>query len=415
MPFIKSDQSTIAIGERLMVDAVLEGSILQIDNRIRVTTRLIRVSDQTPIWAGQFEQPANDQLRLQDEVAAQVEAALVPALSGQTHLAKRFTQNQDAYQLYLQGRFHWNRRSQEGMLEAERLYRNAIAKDPAFALAYVGLADILVFDYPGEELHVVLEKALEIDPNLAEAYATKGFMLLAHQWKWREAEQCFRKSIELNPGYATAHHWYAMLLGIEGRYEEAKSEMQRALEIDPVSYNFLADMGQIYFFSRQYDAAREYCERALSIYPDFSPARLYLSHIYLKQGNYETAVQELNKAEVLMQKLPHATADFEAEKVARAERFTAEYRKGGINAYLTMRIKLELQADPIGNSNRYISVARNYAILNDRDKALDSLESALKARAYLLPWIKSDPLFDILHSEPRFNAILAKMNLRTFN
>jgi DNA-binding winged helix-turn-helix (wHTH) protein/TolB-like protein len=414
MPFIKTDESTVAIGQQLMVDAVLEGSILQIDNRIRVTTRLIRVADQTPIWAGQFEQPANDQLRIQDQVASQVEAALVPALSAGSHsvLAKRFTQNQDAYQLYLQGRFNWNKRSLEAMLEAERLYRNAIEKDPGFALAYVGLADILVFDYPSQELHAVLDKALELDPNLAEAYATKGFMLLVHNWNWREAERHFRKSIELNPGYATAHHWYAMLLGIEGRYEEAKAEMQKALEINPLSYNFLADMGQIYFFTREYDIARQYCERALSIYPDFSPARLYLAHIHLKQGNYETAVQELSKAEFMMQKMPHETAQFEAAKLVRIEKFNAEYRRGGINAFLTMRINLELKEDQVGNANRYVSLARSYAFLGNKDQALTNLEMALNARAYLLPWVKADPLFDILHSESRFNAILEKMNLR---
>lgn len=413
-PFLKTDESTVAIGQRLMVDAVLEGSILQIDDRIRVTTRLIRVADQTPIWAGQFEQPANDQLRLQDQVASQVEAALVPALSGETHsvLAKRFTQNQDAYQLYLQGRFHWNKRSVDGMVEAERLYRNAIEKDPSFALAYVGLADILVFGFPSHELHAVLNKALELDPNLAEAYATKGFMFLVHYWEWRKAEECFRKSIELNPGYATAHHWYAMLLSIEGRHEEAKAAMQRALEINPLSYNFLADMGQIHFFNREYDLARQYCERALSIYPNFSPAHLYLSHIYLKQGQYEAAVQELNRAELEMESLPHTTANFEAEKRARFERFAAEYRRGGINAFLTMRIKLESQHESAVNTNRFISIARNYALLGNRDQALQNLEQALSVRAYLLPWVKSDPHFDILRSEPRFNAIMEKMNLQ---
>lgn len=415
MPFLKTDQSAVAIGQTLMVDAVLEGSILQIDNRIRVTTRLIRVADQAPIWAGQFEQPATDQLRIQEEVASQVEAALVPALSAQTHQAKSFTKDPDAYQLYLQGRFHWNKRSKESMLEAERLFRNAIEKDPAFALAYVGLADILVFDYPSQELHVVLDKALELDPNLAEAYATKGFMLLVHDWNWREAENYYRKAIELNPGYATTYHWYAMLLTIEGRHEEAKGAMQRALEINPVSYNFLADMGQIYFFSRQYDLAREYCERALAIYPDFSPAHLYLSYIFLKQGNYEPAVQELNKAEFAMQKLPHATADFEARNLATIERNNAVYREGGINAFLSMRINVALQEPAVGNANRHIAVARNYALLGKKDQALHHLELAHDTRAYLMPWVKSDPLFETLHAEPRFNAILAKMNLATIN
>ena len=205
--------------------------------------------------------------------------ALALNLSGneKTALNKVYTESADAYQLYLKGRYRWNKRDRADVSEAELLFRKAIEKDPNFALAYVGLADSMVFDARQDETHTAISKALELDPNLGEAYATLGFYQTVHKWKWEEAEARFKKSIELNPGYATAHHWYAVLLGIEGRNDEAKVEMQRALEINPTSYNFLADLGQIYYFNHEYDKAKEYCNRALEIYPDFRFAHGYLS------------------------------------------------------------------------------------------------------------------------------------------
>ncbi len=274
------------IGEKLNVDAVLEGTIYRTADKVRVTARLIKTSDNAPIWAAQFEKPLQDELRLQDEIALQVVDALALNLSGneKNALTKRYTESADAHQLYVKGRYEWNKRNFAGMVEAERLFRNAIEKDPNFTLAYVGLADRIATNADAAESWTLIAKALELDPNLAEAYATNGFLLTFHEWNWQDAEVHFKKSIELNPGYATAHHWYATLLAIQGRTDEAKSEMRRALEINPMSYNFLADLGQLHYFAREYDKAEEYCRKALEIYPDFQFAHQYLFDIYLLTG-----------------------------------------------------------------------------------------------------------------------------------
>ncbi len=236
-------QNSISAGEKLKVEAVLEGTIYRTNDRVRVTARLIRISDGSAIWTGEFEKPMQEELRLQDEIALRLVDALTLSLTGKEKnaLTKRYTENADAYQLYLKGRHEWNKRSWEGMNEAQRLFRNAIEKDPKFTLAYVGLADALGTSSETEALSAV-KMALELDPNLAEAHASMGFLHMFHEWNWAEAETSFKKSIELNRGYATAHHWYATLHAINGRNDEAKAEMRRALEINPFSYNFLADL-----------------------------------------------------------------------------------------------------------------------------------------------------------------------------
>lgn len=294
MAFDGQVQDSISAGRKLNVDAVLEGTIYHANGRVRVTARLLRVGDQTPLWAGQFEKPSQDELKVQDEIALQLVDALSLSLSGteKTALTKRFTENADAYQLYLKGRYHWNKRSYGGMIEAQRLFRNAIEKDPNFTLAFVGLADTLATGDPSGEAYDAVQKALELDPNLAEAHATLGFIKMFHEWSWREAETAYKKSIELNPGYATAHHWYATLLAIEGRNKEAKAAMRRALEINPISHNFLADMGQLHYFGREYEEAKESCRQALEIDPEFSFAHQYLSYTYLKTGEYDKAIEE---------------------------------------------------------------------------------------------------------------------------
>ena len=338
---LEDDLDSISAGRKLEVDAVLEGTIYRAADRVRVTTRLVRVSDQSPIWAGQFEKPLQDELRLQDEIALQVVDALALNLSGyeQRALTKRYTESADAYQLYVKGRYHWNKRNYEGLQEAERLFRNAIDKDPNFALAYVGLADTTAFFYRQTDLYQALGKALELDPNLAEAHATRGFTRAIHEWNWKEAEDSFKRSIELNPGYATAHHWYAMLLGIEGRYDEAKAELRRALEINPLSYNFLADLGQVYYFAHDYDTAKEYCYKALELYPDFGFAHQHLYKVYLQTGEYEAAIEQTLKGELAFSDVANAPAGQDRWKSAKLAEALGIYRRGGIREYLESRLR----------------------------------------------------------------------------
>jgi TolB-like protein len=408
MAFESVAEDSVSIARKLSVDAVVEGTIYRSGDKTRVTGRLIRVSDQTVLWSGLFERVTDDEIQLQNVISLQLVDALSLNLSNQEQkaLTKRYTENADAYQLYLQGRYHWNKRAFADLSEAERLFRNAIEKDPNFALAYVGLADSMIFAYRQGETTSALTKALELDPNLAEAYASHGFYRTVHEWQWQEAEADFKKSIELNPGYATAHHWYAILLGIQGRNDEAKAEMERALEINPTSYNFLADLGQIYYFNHEYDKARDYCNKALGIYPDFVSAHGYLFQIHLLTGEYDAAMDEFRKNRTAELKFANESALETEERQKSLDKEIEIYRRGGIRKFLEFRSS-RLTSDA---SSAY-GFAFNYAFIGEKGKALDNLEKAVEARGFMMAWVKADPVFDGLRSEPRYQAILRQMNL----
>ena len=195
--FENQDVDSVKIGQKLNVDAVLEGTIYRSDKNVRVTVQLVKTVEGKTVWSGEFEKPLNEELKLESEIGLRIANALALNLSAyeQKALAKNFTVKADAYQLYMNGRYEWNKRSWVAVTEAERLFRNAIAVDPDFALAYVGLADRLATQPDTTEAEAVIAKALELDPNLAEAYATQGFLRMFHQWKWREAEESFKRSL----------------------------------------------------------------------------------------------------------------------------------------------------------------------------------------------------------------------------
>ncbi len=414
LSFETTQESSSTIGMRLMVDAVLEGSVLRANDKLRVTTRLVRVGDQSTIWASQFEKPLKDELQLQDEIALQVIDALSLHLSSNEtkSLTKRYTQNADAYQLYLKGRYHWNKRNYGGLSEAEHLFRSAIEKDPNFALAYVGLADSLMFYSASPELSSALSKALELDPNLAEAWASDGFYLGVHQWRWKEAEEAFKKAIDLNPGYATAHHWYGTLLAIQGKNQEAKAELRRALEIDPLSYNFLADLGQVHYFNHEYDKAEEYCKKALDINPNFSFAHQYLYEIYLQQQKYEPAIEEYVKSVMYQSETKSDPDGLAQRRFGDLERFKKPFREGGIKKYFEFQIEdSRTLKGSLSNPNRPYVEALYFSLMGNKEEALEGLEKAFELRAFLLAWVKANPTFDSLRAEPRYKAILQEMGL----
>ncbi len=400
-----SGGDSITAGQKLNVDAVLEGTVIRTAENIRVTARLLRISDGSSIWAGQFEKPVQEELALQNEILIQLAGALAPDLNEEQKdsLTKPFTVSPEAYELYNRGRQHWNKRSTTGMLEAERLFKSALEKDPNFALAYVGLADTLAMRdlMPAVSLNAV-NRALEIDPKLGEAHATLGFIKMFAEWKWSEAEASFQKSIELNPNYATAHHWYATLLAIEGRHEQAKAEMHRALEIDPLSQNFLADLGQIHYFAGEFADAEEYCRRALAVDPDFILAHKYLFDIFTITGDGKRAIEERTRYAF------HANPAPVKESLESAIRDTAErYQKSGLPQYLT---DLLIRAPEYPNHSYHNAII--YSLIGDKEKSLQSLEQACNGRAFLSAFVKADPVFRELRTEPRYQAILRKMNLQ---
>ena len=399
-------QDPIDFGKQLDVDAVLEGAIHRSGDKIRVTARLVKTGDSTVVWTGEFEKLSGDEFRLQNEIALQIAGALALNIGvvEKRALAKNYTENADALQLYQRGRVEWSKRSWQGMIDAEQLFRRAVEKDPNFALAYVGLADTQVFSSINEAESAV-QKALELDPNLAEAHATLGFIQMFLRWSWREAEGEFNRSLELNPNYATAHHWYAQLLAVQGRNAEAKAAMRRALDINPQSHNFLADLGQIYYFNREYREAEEYCRQALAIYPDFVFAHEYLADIYSQTGEYEKAFEEEISAQKTNSTFANESAKRREELEANIAKQRTIYREGGHRKFVE-----NLIGGPPEGAYHYLNAAR-YAFLGDKEKALGLLEKAVEGKAFLAAFVKADPVFDPLRGEPRYQEILHRMNL----
>lgn len=289
------------------------------------------------------------------------------------------------------------------MVQAEYFFRRAIEKDPDFALAYLGLADKQFTESTNPEAYAALSKALALDPNLGEAHATMGFAQMFHQWGWQRAEESFRRAIELKPGYGTAHQWYATLLAITGRVDEAKQEMRRALEIDPMSANFLADLGQMHYFAREYEEAETYCRKALEVAPDFVFAHQYLVDIYLKTGREADAFEEYRKQE--------RSDAFDSTPAKTSEpddaRLRAKYLQSGMSSFLRQRIE-ELGTRRTGAC--YV-LAKSYALLGEREQALAGLERSYESKDFLLPFVNPDPVFDGLRAEPRYQALLRRLNL----
>ena len=399
-------------GRRLGVEAVLEGSVQKSGEQLRVTAQLVRAADGVPLWAGTFDEPLTNVFAVQDALSEQLTEALALKLTNgeRERLTRHYTENGDAYQLYAKGRYYWSRRDFEGMTMAESLFRQAIERDPNFAPAYVGLADMLVMGGPHPELEALHIKALALAPDLAEAHASRGFAAMFHDWDWAVAERDLRRAVELNPGYGTAHQWLATLLAITGRNAEAKAEMRRALEIDPQSPNFLADMGQIHYFAREYAEAESYCRRALEVSPDFVFAHHHLSYVYLKTGRHHEALEHWLLADKVMS--PQAKYIGEGDAEVR-RRLLERYRREGIFGLFreTVRARPKNDYEAHDLSVQY-QLALYHTALGDREQALHWLEKAVEGRAFLTAFLRADPLFDDLRGEPRYQALLRHMNLQ---
>jgi len=401
-------QDPLAAGRELSVDAVLDGSIQRSGERIRVTVQLLRLRDASTLWSGQFDERFTDIFAVQDSISQQVAAALTPQLTSldRQRLAKRYTENTEAFQLYLMGRYFQDKRTEEGLRKGLEYFRQAIEKDPLYALAYSGLADSYLllgnFDMlrPKEAYplaRAAAQKALSLDDSLAEAHASLAYILRCFDWDWPAAEKEFRRALALNPNYAAAHHWFAISLAGFGRSEESFREIARAKELDPLSLPILTSAGWIYYLFRRNDLAIAELQKALEMDPHYPRAHFLLGQVFEQQRMFPKAVAEIEKALGSPRPGdPHASLGYIyalTGRRAKAEKILREMTQLSRRRYVPAEYFAEI-----------------YIALGERDRAFEWLEQAFEQREAYLCYINVEPRYDSLRSDPRFRALLLRMS-----
>jgi TolB-like protein/DNA-binding winged helix-turn-helix (wHTH) protein/Tfp pilus assembly protein PilF len=398
------------IARELNVDALVEGAVMRSGNRVRITAQLIQAATDKHLWAESYERDARDVLALQDEVARNITAEIQIKLTPQqqARLASAGPVNPEAHELYLKGRYEWNKRTEEGLKKGIQYFEKAIAKDPNYAVSYAGLADsygILADNgfCPPEECYpkatAAAQKALGMDDSLAEAHSSLAQILQSYDWDWSGAEKEIQRAIELNPGYATAHHYYALFLSNMGRPAGAIVEIRKARELDPLSIRINANVGLVLYFAREYEQAVEELRKAIELDPNDVSSHYYLGAVYSHKGMHEEAIAEAQMAQELS-----AGKDRTSELV-----LAYAYAAGGRKSE-----GLKILADLKNPARRsYLPpemVAEVYAGLGDRQEALNWLEKAYAEHAANLDLLKVNPAFDPLRADPRFQQLLRRMN-----
>ncbi len=398
------------VGLELGVKAVLTGKVLQRGDSLIIQADLVDVADGSQLWGEQYNRKFSDILAVQGEMAKQISQKLRMRLTGeeQQRVTKNYTENTAAYQLYLKGRYFWSKRTEEGLNKATEHIQQAIDMDPNYALAYVGLADC----YNLLGFYSVLEpkeafprakaaatKALEIDDTLAEAHASLGYIKLFYDWDLTNAESELKQAIELNPNYATAHHWYGVYLQFVGRFDQALVEMRRALEFDPLSPSINANVGWPLYYARQYDQAIEQFQKAIERDQSSPLPHHWLAMVYGQKGMYEQAITEYQKA-----------LDLSGSR----SRIVAEL--GYIYAVSGKRGEAQKALEELKelSGRRYVSsfyIGLIYMGLGEKDQAFASFERAYEERSPRLIDLKVDPIFDPLRSDPRFAELLRRVGL----
>jgi TolB-like protein/DNA-binding winged helix-turn-helix (wHTH) protein/Tfp pilus assembly protein PilF len=398
------------IARELKVDAVVEGSVLRSGERVRITAQLIHAATDRHLWSESYERDLSDILALQSEVARAIVGEIRTKLTPQeqARLATARSVRPEAYQAYLKGRYFWNKRTEEGFNKGIEYFNQAIAIDPNYALAYVGLADcynmlngydVLPPKDSAPKAKEAATKALKIDETLAEAHASLAYAIAQFDWDWSEAEREFKRAIELNPNYAQAHHWYALYLAMRGQSDEAMIEMRRAQELDPLSLIINANVGWLSYFARRDDQAIEQLQKTLEMDPTFSSAHVKLAWAYEQKEMPLQAIAEFQK--VLSQ-----SPDDPALRALLSHAYAVAGRRRE-----AMRIMTELKRQ---SQRRYVSpylIALIHAGLGEKDQAFAWLERAHETRCGWVGWLRVDPKLDPLRSDPRFTDRLRRLGL----
>ncbi|HYE65185.1 MAG TPA: hypothetical protein VD966_06365 [Pyrinomonadaceae bacterium] len=399
------------VGRELGVRAVLTGRVLQLGDLLVIKTELVDVAQDSQLWGEQYRRKLTDIFELEEEIAKEISGKLRLRLSGEEKkkLVKRYTDNTEAYDLYLKGRYYTNKRTREWIMKGIECFKRATDLDPNYALAYAGMADAYAFlasstgglapveSYPRAKAAAL--KALEIDDDLAEAHTSMGFSHLLYDWDFAGAEREFKRAIKLNPSYANAHDGYAFYLKAMGLQEEAIRECQRAQKLDPLSLYTNVSLGWAYYFARQFDRAIEQGQKALEMDPRFDFAYWIKGLAYAQQGMAEEAIAALNQAVILtgggLTFMGHLGYTY-ALAGRRAE------------AQLVIADLEELARE------KYVS-AYYFAIihlgLDEPDQTFDWLERAYQERSGFLTYLKVEPMFERLRSDTRFTDLLRRIGL----
>jgi TolB-like protein/Flp pilus assembly protein TadD len=397
------------MARELGVDSIMTGRITARGDSLTISVNLVDTRSGKSLWGEQYERKLSDLLATQREIAAEITNKLQLKLSGagEQKLAKSYTDNNEAYQLYLKGRFFWNKRDEENLRKAIEQFRAAADKDPHFALALVGLADSYsVLPYYSTDASsdvlpqakVFATRALEIDNSLGEAHASLGYVHF-QLWNWSEAEKSFVRAIDLNPGYGSAHRWYAQLLQSLGRHDEAEKGYKRAVELEPVSLVAHNNLAELYYRKGDVSAAGSQFQRAIELDPNWYFARMNLAQLLSNQGRNVEAVAEAEKS-VELSKRQNIPLGILGYVYARAG------RKGDA-LQIVEELKERYQKQQAGG----LDLARVFTGLNDKDQAFVWLEKEFQSRNQKMPIWFGIGIFDPLRDDPRYGDLLKRMNL----
>ena len=402
-------KSLPAIAKELGVDGVVEGSVVRAGDRVRVTAQLIRAATDTHVWARNYERDASSVLALQNDVSAAIANEIRVQLTPRERerLSTSPVVSPAAHEAYLRGRYYWNTRTDDGLQRSIRYFQQAIDADPAYGLAYAGMADAyaLLAGYGPVPPHEAFPrakaaamKALEIDDTIAEAHTSLAYVLTIYDFDWSRGEQEFKRAIELNPNYATAHHWYGHYLMFVRRFDEAVVEIRRARELDPLSPIITTEVGYPMFFARQYDRAIAEYSAAIALTPDFYRAHWLLGQAYEQKQMYPEAAASMKKAVDLSSGNPVMMAALAHVSAMSGQRADAQKTLDALT-----RLTRESYFSPY-------FIAEIHLALGHTQQALDWLERAYDGRDYFMRWLEIDPRLDALRGQPRFQALQRRMN-----
>lgn len=403
--FKKKDVDISEIGEKLGVKNVLEGSVRKAGNRLRITTQLINAADGFHLWSERYDREMSDIFDIQDEITLAVVDALKIKLLGNEKAAvlKRNTQSADAHEYYLRGLSHFNKWTPTDFDKAIQNFQRAIAIDLNYASAYAAMADayteLSFFSFSaanaGPKARAAAERAIELDDGLAEAHNSLALIKMYFDWDYAGAEVAFKRAIEINPGNATVHMWYGWFLGLMGRFEESLAELHRARELDPLSAPNTNAIGVVLYWSGEADKAIEQFEHVLDLHPNYPVTIAFLAEAYVQKSDLASAIATIER-------LASDAMDPQALSVwgyvhARSD-----------DLEMALEVLERFKELSVKGYSPAINLAHIYAGLGDKENALECLTKACNERVTWVPFMKVDPKFDVLRSDPRFSELLGR-------